>query len=103
MLTNSLNQYKVCQDYPKFEICGPETIPIYIISDWLTSLSPLPLFNKCYQAQGLFLGNEDILVNKADRGQDSSESKSSKGTQETSKNFNNELYMVISRTHRILE
>lgn len=41
-------------------------------------------------------------VNKANTSQEFPESKSSKGIQETS-NFNNVLYILIFRTHRIVE
>lgn len=81
------------------------TIPIYTISNWLISFFPQPLFNKCSQntrCTRCSVGNEDIPVNKANSGQEFPESKSRKGTEETS-NFNNVLYVLISRTRWIVE
>lgn len=69
MIMNSLNQCKVCQDCPKFEICVSGPIPLYTICDWL-----IRFFHSLCSANVHWtllitrhiVGNEDIPMNKAD-------------------------------------
>lgn len=47
MIMNSLNQCKVCQDCPKFEICSLSTHPTLHYLWLVNPFFPQPLFSKC--------------------------------------------------------